>query len=82
MSVVTLYGRDGCHLCDEARRELLALRDGGADFELHEVDIEADERLHRELLERIPVIDVDGVRACELFLDADAVLAALDTLSR
>jgi len=82
LSVVTLYGREGCHLCDEARRELLCLRGGTADFELLEVDIESDDRLHRELLERIPVIDVDGVRTCELFLDADAVLAALDTLSR
>jgi hypothetical protein len=27
------------------------------------------------------VVDVDGHRACELFLDADAVLAHLGTLS-
>lgn len=81
MNVVTLYGREGCHLCEEARRGLIGLQRGGARFELREVDIDSDDRLHRELLELIPVIDVEGVRACELHLDADAVLAALDTLS-
>jgi len=82
LSVVTLYGREGCRLCEEARHGLIGLQRGGARFELLEVDIESDDQLHRELLELIPVIDVDGVRACELYLDADAVLAALDTLSR
>ena len=79
--VVTLFGRPGCHLCEEARDGLLALHSRGARFELREVDIERDEELHRRLLASIPVIDVDGERACELFLDEDAVLARLDTLS-
>ena len=81
MSVVTLYGRPGCHLCDEARSGLERLRGEGAGFELVEVDIETDERLHRELLELIPVVDVDGERACELYLEPRAVLALLGTLS-
>jgi hypothetical protein len=33
---------------------------------LHERDIEADERLLRSYLERIPVVTVDGVEAFEL----------------
>lgn len=82
MSVITLYGRPGCHLCEEARAELLALRGAGARFELAEVDIESDDELLRLMLERIPVIEVDGEPACELLFDADAVLARLDTLSR
>jgi len=81
VSEVTLYAREGCHLCDEARAELLALRAGGAKFELREVDIESDERLHRELLELIPVVEVDGRRVSELLPDADAVRSRLDTLS-
>ena len=79
-AVVRLYGRPDCHLCEEAREGLLALRRSGADFELREVDIETDERLHRELLERIPVVEVDGARVSELVLDADAVRARLATL--
>ena len=78
--VVRLYGRPDCHLCEEARQGLLTLRRSGADFELREVDIEADERLHRELLERIPVVEVGGARVSELVFDADAVRARLATL--
>jgi glutathione S-transferase len=78
---VTLYGRDGCHLCDEARTALLELRERGARFELREVDVESDEELHRSMLELIPVVEVDGERVSELIFDADAFLARLDTLS-
>lgn len=81
MKVVTLYGRDECHLCEQARSGLLALRRAGARFELREVDIDTDDALHRRLLETIPVIEVDGEVACELFFEPDAVLARLDTLS-
>ena len=80
--MVTLYGRPGCHLCEAARTGLLELRSRGARFELREVDIEGDEALHRRMLELIPVVEVNGERACELFLDEDAVLARIDTLSR
>ena len=78
---VRLFGRPGCHLCDEAREGLLGMRRLGAGFELVEVDIESDENLHRSMLELIPVIEVDGVRVCELFFDQDAILGRLGTLS-
>ena len=81
MRVVTLYGRADCHLCDEARDGLLELRRRGASFELVEVDIEGDDELHARLLESIPVVEIDGVCVSEHFLDPDAVLASLDTLS-
>ena len=78
---VTLYGRAGCHLCEEALLELRRLQAAGAQFELLQVDIEADERLHRAMLERIPVIEVDGERVCELLFEPDAVLARIGTVS-
>ena len=74
---VTLYGRPGCHLCDQAREQLLALRDEGAGFELHEVNIEDDERLLRAHVERIPVIEVDGAEVSALVPDGVALRAAL-----
>ena len=78
---VRLYGRPDCHLCEEARERLLELRSGGLDFELEEVDIEADDDLHARLLERIPVIEIGGEVVSELFLDEDGVRARLGTLS-
>ncbi len=80
MSQVILYGRDGCHLCEEARELLIDLGREGLGFELVEVDIESDERLHRELLELIPVIEIDGARVSELVPDADALRARLGTV--
>jgi hypothetical protein len=80
--LVRLYARPDCHLCDEARDGLLALRANGASFRLEEVDIESDERLLRRYLERIPVVELEGAVVSELGLDPDGLRARLDTLSR
>ncbi len=77
---LTLYGRAGCHLCDEAREQLMGMRREGLRFELVEVDIETDPRLHRELLELIPVVEAGGVRISELALDPDALRSRLATV--
>ena len=77
---MTLYTRPGCHLCDQARDAILGMRDGGAAFELDEIDIETDDELHRAYLERIPVVAVDGELVCELILDTGALRARLDTV--
>lgn len=60
---ITLYGRPGCHLCDEAEAKL---RELAPDQELVIVNIEDDDQLHSAMLERIPVIDLDGERLAEL----------------
>jgi len=77
MIEVRLYSRSGCHLCDEARAELLALRARGESFELRETDIESDDELLARYLERIPVVSVGGREVSDLVLDGDAVVAAL-----
>jgi glutaredoxin len=68
MREVVLYGRPGCHLCDEARAVLERLR-AELPFLLHERDIEQDEALHRAYLERIPVIALDGEELFDFFVD-------------
>ncbi len=80
MSVVTVYSRPGCHLCEEAVAGLIALHGEGYRFQLHEVDIESEELLLRRLLEKIPVVEIDGVVVSELVLDEAAVRARLDTV--
>ncbi|HVY77719.1 MAG TPA: glutaredoxin family protein [Solirubrobacterales bacterium] len=77
---MTVYSRPGCHLCAEAIDALVALHDEGYRFELHEVDIESEELLLRRLLEKIPVVEVDGAVVSELVLDEAAVRARLDTV--
>ena len=63
MSLV-LYGRPGCHLCDDARTVLERI---GAPFD--EVDIEGDDDLHRRYLVRIPVVVLDGEELYDHFVD-------------
>jgi glutaredoxin len=78
---VRLYTRPGCHLCDEARDAILALRHDGLSFELREVNIERDERVHAEYLERIPVVEVEGAIVSELVLDVHALRSRLHTVA-
>jgi glutaredoxin len=80
-SRLVLYGRPDCHLCDQARAGLRNLIAEGLRFELEEVNIESDEELHARLLERIPVIELDGEIVSELGLDERALRARLGTLS-
>jgi hypothetical protein len=75
---VTLYGRPGCHLCDDARAVLERLR-AETPFVLVERDIEDDDDLLRRYLERIPVVAVEGRELSDLFVDEDAVRAALSS---
>ena len=80
MTVVTVYSRPGCHLCEEALEAIVALHGEGYRFELREVDIESDETLLRRHLERIPVVEVDGRVVSELALDAAELRTRLDTV--
>ncbi len=73
---VTLYGREGCHLCDGARAALLRIR-AHAHFTLEEVDITTDDDLHRRYLERIPVVALDGRELFDFFVDEPTLLNAL-----
>ena len=67
MHEIYLYGRDGCHLCDEARAildQLLAERAaaGLAVPRVVERDIDTDPAWLRAFMTTIPVIELDGRR--------------------
>ena len=74
MRTVRLYGRPGCHLCDDARVTLERMR-AAEPFALELVDIEQDPALHARYLERIPVIALDGEELSDFFVDERALLA-------
>ncbi|MEU3282029.1 glutaredoxin family protein [Streptomyces antibioticus] len=56
---VTLVGRPGCHLCDDARTVVEKVC-GELGVPWEEMDITRDKRLHDEYWEQIPVVLVDG----------------------
>jgi glutaredoxin len=78
---VTLYGRPGCHLCDDARA---ALRRAQREFPftLREVDITTDDALHRRYLERIPVVALEGEELFDYYVDEERLLDRLHYLGR
>ena len=60
MTLVTIYGRTGCHLCEEALIVLQSMQDE-LDFEIQEILIDGSEELERLYGEKIPVTQIDGV---------------------
>lgn len=65
MTRITIYGRPGCHLCDDAEERVAHLAEGsGVTIEV--INIEHDDDLHKRLLEKIPVIEIDGEKVAEL----------------
>jgi glutaredoxin len=76
MPTVTVYSREGCHLCEEA---LAVVRRVAADLavEVRTVDIEADPALLRAYMERIPVVAVDGAEVYDFFVDEGDLRARL-----
>jgi hypothetical protein len=76
---VVLYGKAGCHLCEEARAEIEAVR-ARRPFELTEVDVSLDPVLHARYGERIPVVVVDGAEAFEFHVDGPELERLLDTV--
>jgi hypothetical protein len=80
LTVLTLYTRSECHLCDEARAAILALLEELPNVRLREVDIDSDPRLHAAYLERIPVVEIEGEIVSELILDPARLRRKLDTV--
>src|SRR5262249_26269064 len=72
MTTVTLYGRPGCHLCDEAREALHRVMQH-APFRIEEIDIETDDALHARYLEHIPVIAIGTEELFDYVVDEDAL---------
>ena len=73
---VTLYGKPGCHLCDDARA-VVARVCAELGEEYVEVDITTDPELARSFGEEIPVTFVDGRQHDFWRVDADRLARAL-----
>ena len=67
---VVLYSARGCHLCENARGQLQALRDQ-LGFHLEEVTIDGDADLEARYREWVPVVEIDGERACTYYVQPE-----------
>jgi hypothetical protein len=76
MTIVTLYTRPECHLCDVASDVLEAARQDFA-FDINRVDISTDRDLRKRYGVRIPVVAVNGVELFEHRVDDRALRSVL-----
>ena len=70
-SVVTIYTRPGCHLCEEAKLAIAACGCDGL-FTLQEINIDEDADLRERYGNDIPVVLINGVKVFKHRLDARA----------
>ena len=78
---VIFYTKPGCHLCDEARREIDAAGCAGR-FTYEEVDILSDDELQRRYGWDIPVVLIDGTHAFKHRLAAADFRRAIERAER
>jgi len=77
MTIVTIYGRTGCHLCEDALKVLQSLKDE-LNFEIEEILIDGNEELQSLYGEQIPVTHIDGVHHDYWRVDPDRFRSSLE----
>jgi len=59
-TVLTLIGKPGCHLCDDARAVVTTVLDSFSTVALEEFSILDDTALYEKYVEEIPVLLLNG----------------------
>jgi len=78
---VILYTRPGCHLCEEAKAEMIAANCAES-YTLEEINIESDATLKELYGWEIPVIFINGVKAFKYRLTSAEFKSKLKRLAR
>lgn len=74
---LTLIGRDGCHLCDDARAIVTTVLEEFPDVELTEHSIDDDAELRATYADEIPVVLIDSRMHAYWRVDAERLRTAL-----
>ena len=77
MTVVTIYGRTGCHLCEDALKVLQSLKDE-LNFEIKEILIDGNDELQSLYGEQIPVTHIDGIHHDYCRVDPERFRSSLE----
>jgi glutaredoxin len=76
---VIIYSRTGCHLCEEAKKQIL-LASRSVSFTLEEVNIDSDLLLLDRYRYDIPVVAINDVDVFKHRVSADQLIDALGKL--
>jgi len=74
--LLTLYFREGCHLCSEMEQLVGELLDA-SEYRLEKVDIDQTHELRERYNVLVPVLMLGSTELCHHFLDLEAVRAGL-----
>ena len=77
MTVVTVYSRKNCHLCDVAIESLESVK-VELDFEIDKIYIDGDNELTNKYGEEVPVIHIDGVHHDMFRVDLERFRSSLE----
>ncbi len=77
MTVVTIYSRENCHLCDVALEALKSV-EAELDFKIEKIYIDQDPDLVRRYGEEVPVIHIDGKHHDMFRVDLDRFRSSLE----
>ncbi len=78
-TILTLYIRQDCHLCEEMRAELEPWR-SRLNFDLQVIDIAADPALIARYGDKVPVLAHGEREICHYFLDESTLQNCLKEL--
>ena len=77
MTVITVFTRHGCHLCDIALDLLASMRDE-LNFEIEKIYIDGSPELEKLYGEQVPVIHIDGVHHDFFKVDPERFRSSLE----
>jgi glutaredoxin len=77
VTVVTIYSRENCHLCDVALEALKSV-EAELDFKIEKIYIDQDPDLVRRYGEEVPVIHIDGKHHDMFRVDLDRFRSSLE----
>ena len=79
MTVVTVYSRNNCHLCDVAVEKLETVK-VELNFEIEKIYIDGDTELTSKYGEEVPVIHIDGKHHDMFRVDLERFRSSLEKL--
>jgi glutaredoxin len=77
MTVITVFTRHGCHLCDIALDLLASMRDE-LNFEIEKIYIDGSPELEKLYGEQVPVIHIDGMHHDFFKVDPERFRSSLE----
>jgi len=85
---ITVIGRHGCHLCEEAQNILagviarFAAENPLIEYVIDDVDVDSDLELRDKYSDEVPVLLINGQQVAFLRFDAERIYARLGDLAK